>query len=120
MERKSLTKFIDGIRKAWGSHDSALISKAQVLMEELANSPSTGPWLSTFRDGVLDSRELYRDPEHGFVLLAHTEPEDFYRRPHDHGDAWVIYAVHSGEMRMRTFDRIDLEGGRARLSGSHT
>ncbi len=57
------------------------------------------------------NEELYRDPDHGFVLLAHTEHAGLYRPPHDHGRAWVIYAVQQGEIEMRTFARIETEGG---------
>lgn len=46
--------------------------------------------------------ELYRDPEQGFILLAHSEKKDLYRVPHDHGGGWVISAVQSGEIEMKT------------------
>lgn len=48
-------------------------------------------------------RTSYRDPVHGFVLLAHTEIEGRYRPPHDHGRSWVIYGVLQGEMKMGTY-----------------
>lgn len=64
-----------------------------------------------------ESRELYRDPEHGFVLLTYTENKDFYRPPHDHGEAWVVYAVLSGEMQMSTYD---LKDGHLVLRESYT
>ncbi len=57
------------------------------------------------------NQELYRDPDHGFVLLAHTEHIGLYRPPHDHGRAWVMYAVQQGEIEMRTFARVETGDG---------
>jgi hypothetical protein len=61
------------------------------------------------------SKELYRDAAHGFVLLAHSEPTDLYRAPHDHGRGWVIYALQRGEMEIGTYARVQDAGGRVRL-----
>lgn len=51
--------------------------------------------------------ELHRDPDHGFLLLAHRERAGRYRAPHDHGLGWVIYAVARGEVELGTYARID-------------
>jgi hypothetical protein len=61
------------------------------------------------------SRELYRDPVHGFVLLAHVEKTGLYRAPHDHGRGWVIYAVQQGESEMGTYGRVEGTNGDVRL-----
>lgn len=53
--------------------------------------------------GLLKGAELYRDPVEGFVLLAYSENQDTYRKPHNHGNAWVIYALVSGEVEMGTY-----------------
>lgn len=62
-----------------------------------------------------ENEELYRDPVHGFVLLAHTEQAGLYRPPHDHGRGWVIYAVQRGEIEMATYARIQEPDGSFRL-----
>jgi hypothetical protein len=49
------------------------------------------------------------------VLLAHSEPADLYRPPHDHGDGWVIYALQRGEMEIGTYGRVQDGQGRVRL-----
>lgn len=110
MEKDSLTKFIEEIRKTWGPLDTKLVSKAQTLLEELVNAPISEPWLAALQGEFQESRELYRDPDHGFILLAHTEREGQYRNAHDHGDGWVIYAVQRGEMEMGTYGRIERQG----------
>jgi hypothetical protein len=61
------------------------------------------------------TKELYRDPEHGFMLLAHTEDTGLYRPPHDHGRSWVMYAVLRGEMEMGTYARLQDASGRHHL-----
>jgi hypothetical protein len=58
---------------------------------------------------------LYRDPAHGFLLLAHAESAGLYRPPHDHGRGWAIYAVQRGEIEMGTYIQVQGPGGRTRL-----
>ena len=72
-------------------------------MEELLEAPTTEDWLSALHEEAAETRELYRDPAHGFLLLAHTEQAGLYRPPHDHGRGWVIYAVQRGETEMGTY-----------------
>ncbi len=49
------------------------------------------------------------------MLLAHHEDEGLFRPPHDHGRAWVVYAVQSGELEIRTYARVTTPGGETRL-----
>ncbi len=87
------------------------VGRARQLVEELARAPEAEPWLAALLRDPTEGRELYRDPEHGFLLLAHAEREGRYRAPHDHGRGWVIYAVQHGEMEMGSYARvIDAEG----------
>lgn len=110
MKKDSLTKFIEEVRKIWGPLDSKLVMKTQALLEDLVHAPISEPWLAALQGDLDESRELYRDTEHGFILLAHTENEGLYRHPHDHGNGWVIYAVQQGEIEMGTYGRIERQG----------
>lgn len=94
---------------------SELIVDCREGLEELLRAPSTEQWLSDLLDDVPESRELYRDPKHGFVLLGHTELEWRYRPPHDHGGSWVIYGVLQGEMEMGSYVRVHDECSNWRL-----
>jgi hypothetical protein len=78
-------------------------------------APVTEPWLAALQREAPLSKELYNDPAHGFVLLAHTEHAGVYRPPHDHGRSWVIYAVQQGEIAMGTYARIEDAHGGVRL-----
>ncbi len=111
MQQDSLTHFIENIREVWGPLNSNLLVKGQLLLEELAKAPDTERWLTALQLDLSESRELYRDAKHGFLLLAHTENEGLYRLPHDHGSGWVIYSVQKGEMEMGTYGRIPSENG---------
>ncbi|MFM9935650.1 MAG: hypothetical protein ACKVOL_05570 [Novosphingobium sp.] len=103
------------ISASWGSLSSALIETCQAQIEALARASPDEPWLAALLAEQPASRELYRDPVHGFVLLAHVEPTDLYRPPHDHGRSWVIYAVRQGASEMGTYGQMQGDAGRMKL-----
>lgn len=100
MYRNSLQTFIADVRASWGPLSSELIADCRGHMRALLQAPPTEDWLAALLNERPASQELYRDPDHGFVLLAHTEEQGLYRRPHDHGRSWVIYGVQSGVSEM--------------------
>jgi hypothetical protein len=110
MARNTLENTIAGIRAAWGPLSTAVVAACQQHLQDLLQAPATEAWLSVLHREAPANRELYRDPERGFVLLAHTEPAGLYRPPHDHGRAWVIYAIAQGELEIGTYGRVEHEG----------
>ncbi|MBS0298190.1 MAG: hypothetical protein JSR45_17970 [Proteobacteria bacterium] len=115
MAQSALETFIDTTRAAWGPLTTELVERCSGAMERLAGTPPREPWLAALGEAASPSTELHRDPDHGFMLLAHTEHAGLYRPPHDHGASWVIYAVLAGEIEMRTYGRIEDAAGRVRL-----
>lgn len=107
MTANSLQDFITGMRSAWGPLTSELVSAGRKQAERLLRASPDEPWLAALLRDRPEREELYRDPDHGFILLNHTEHAGLYRPPHDHGRSWVIYAVQSGEMEMRTYARVE-------------
>lgn len=105
MTKSALDLFASSVRDSWGPPTSELIADCRVRLKELLRAPSTDQWLADLRNDLPESRELYRDPVNGFVLLGHTEAEGRYRTPHDHGSSWVIYGVLQGEMEMGSYTR---------------
>lgn len=103
MKNNSLNHFITEIKKAWGPLNSNTVSQCHKLLAELAKTPATEEWIANLLKMPEVNEELYRDTEHGFILLAYSENKGLYRAPHDHGSCWVLYAVHSGEMQMKTY-----------------
>ena len=115
MARNTLETAMAGMRSIWGPLSSEVVAGAREHMERLLRAPRTEPWLAQLLRVGPPHEELYRDPDHGFVLLAHTEPEGLYRPPHDHGRGWVVYAIQHGEIEMGTYARLVAPDGRVRL-----
>lgn len=51
--------------------------------------------------------ELYRDPDFGFVVLAHVNEKPHVSPPHDHGHSWAIYGQAKEYTDMSEFRRTD-------------
>lgn len=115
MATNSLEKFTEGVRRLWGPLTSEVVAGCRRQLEELLQAPASEPWLEALHQEGTASQELYRDPDHGFALLAHTEHAGLYRPPHDHGRGWVIYALQRGEIEMGTYVRVEDADGRVRL-----
>jgi hypothetical protein len=115
MLRNSLEHFASTVQQCWGAISSDLVSASRRALADLTGADDKEPWLAALIAERPASRELYRDPEHGFVLLAHTENEGLYRAPHDHGRAWVVYGVQSGVLEVRTYAKVADSFGRPRL-----
>jgi hypothetical protein len=115
MAEDSLQTFIAGMRSIWGPLTSDMVAGCRLHVEELVKAPATEAWLAALHRDAAENRELYRDPAHGFLLLAHAEPVGLYRPPHDHGRSWAIYAVQRGDIEIGTYIRVVDPGGRVRL-----
>jgi hypothetical protein len=115
MAKNSLETFIESVRPTWGPLTSELVASCRHHLEELLKAPATEEWLAALHRDVPEYEELYRDPAHGFMLLAHAEYAGLYRPPHDHGRGWVIYAVQQGEIEMGTYLRVQGPDGRVQL-----
>jgi hypothetical protein len=106
MACNSLDSFTAAIRSAWAPIDSDLVAACRQRLEALTGADPKEGWLASLLAERPASRELYRDSTHGFMLLAHNENRGLYRPPHDHGRAWVVYAVQSGELEIRTYAKV--------------
>jgi len=115
MSRTSLHSFASAASSAWNSLGSDLIEVSRAALAKLAGADPSEPWLAELLAEKPASRELHRHPAHGFVLLAHTENEGLYRPPHDHGRAWVVYAVQSGELEVGTYSKVKQPDGTVSL-----
>ncbi len=115
MARNALETAIEGIRSVWGPLSTEVVARSRGYLEDLLEAPATEEWLAALHREAPANKELARDPVHGFVLLAHTEPSGLYRPPHDHGRGWVIYAIQQGEIEMGTYARLEQPDGTVRL-----
>jgi hypothetical protein len=115
MVKDTLEAFIERVRTVWGPLSSELVASCRQYSEALLEASNMEQWLAALVRDAPAYQELYRDPTHGFVLLAHAEYAGLYRPPHDHGRGWVIYAVQQGEIEMATYVRIEEPDGTVRL-----
>ncbi|MBX3705752.1 MAG: hypothetical protein KF911_03880 [Pseudomonadales bacterium] len=115
MGRNTLETSIEGIRAAWGPLSTEVIAACRRHLESLLDASPTEDWLSALHEDQPSSKEMYRDQEHGFLLLAHSEHAGLYRPPHDHGRGWVMYAVQRGEIEMGSYARIEDGNGGVKL-----
>lgn len=111
----SLDVAIESITEEWCPVSTTLIKACRSHLEQLLKTPASEPWLEELHRDAPANKELHRDPQNGFVLLAHTEPTGLYRPPHDHGRGWVIYALQQGEMEMGTYARLVSDDGSVQL-----
>ncbi len=111
----ALDTFVTQTRASFGPLTTEMVAAVRGHLEQLTHAPGTEPWLAALHREAPASRELYRDPTHGFVLLAHSEPAHLYRAPHDHGRNWVIYALQRGAMEIGTYARVQSPDGGVRL-----
>jgi len=110
-----LETFAGRVGRIWGPLTTEVVAGCRRHLEALLQASATEEWLAALHRDAPASRELLRDPERGFVLLAHTEHEGVHRAPHDHGRAWVIYGVQHGEVEMGTYGRTTDPTGTVRL-----
>jgi len=115
MAKNSLEAFIEGIRSTWGPLTTEVVEQSRAQLMDLVKAPVTEEWLASLHEAAPAYAELYRDPTHGFVLLAHTESAGLYRPPHDHGRGWVIYVLQQGEIEMGSYARVTDADGQVRL-----
>lgn len=115
MTNTALQDFIEGVRSAWGPLSTEVVDACRVQLEQLVQADRSEAWLAALHRDRPVNEELYRDADHGFLLLAHTENGGLYRPPHDHGRGWVIYAMQAGEIEMGTYGRIEGPDGDVRL-----
>lgn len=115
MAQDTLKSAMAAVSAIWGPLTTELVEAVRSRIEALATASPDELWLAELHRVQPANRELYRDPKHGFVLMAHFEKAALYRPPHDHGRSWVIYAVQQGISEMGTYGRVEGPDGKARL-----
>jgi hypothetical protein len=112
MNQSALDTFIASVRSNWGPISTELVAKCRGELDDLTAADPAEEWLADLLAERPATRELHREPE-GFMLLAHSEQMGLYRPPHDHGRAWVVYAVQSGALEIGTYVKVeDADGQR--------
>ncbi len=115
----SFERYIAEVRAVWGDgKDPDLPFKVKALMEKMLASTTRGdPWMAELLREAKPSKELYRDPDYGFIQMGHVHQQAHGNTPHDHGPCWVVYGSYSGVTEITLYRRTDdcKEPGRAAL-----
>jgi hypothetical protein len=98
-----LNSFISETKNAWKSINIESPLKIRSFLENLVKNETVRKSLQENLSNLFKGTELYRDEEFGFVLLAYAENKGTYRVPHNHGNAWVEYAVVTGIVEMGNY-----------------
>jgi len=105
----SLDRYIAEVCSVWGDgKDPQLPFRVKALMEKLfASTSADEPWMAELiRDGK-PSRELYHDPDYGFIQMGHVHKQGHGNLPHDHGPCWVVYGAYTGVTEITKYKRTD-------------
>ena len=109
-----LAKFIEELRAIWAAKGDikTRMEAAKPVLEQLVKDDVlkaiSAAWPSTEGGKNL---LLYVDPDHGFAINAVVRVPGRKGRPHDHGEAWVLYGVLDGTESLERYDRLD-DGGK--------
>lgn len=107
----ALNTFVAEVNGCWGQLSSGLVASCRSHLDQLSMAAESEEWLASLLAERPATRELHRDPAQGFMLLAHSEQEGLYRPPHDHGRAWVVYAVQSGALEIGNYVKVPDQDG---------
>jgi hypothetical protein len=107
--QSSLDRYIAEVRAAWGDgKDPQLPFKVAAAMETLfASTSPDDPWMAELIREGKPSRELYRDPDLGFIQMGHIHKQGHANQPHDHGPCWVVYGSYRGVTEITKYKRMD-------------
>jgi hypothetical protein len=105
----SLERYIGGVRSIWADgKDVQLPFKVAALMEKLfAATSRDDPWMAELIREGKPSRELWRDPDYGFIQMGHIHQQGHGNKPHDHGPCWVVYGSYKGVTEITKYKRTD-------------
>ena len=105
-----LATFIEQLRAIWAAKGDikSRMEAAKPVLEQLVKDEGlkaiSATWPSTEGGKNL---LLYVDPEYGFAINAVVRVPGRRGRPHDHGEAWVLYGVLDGTESLERYDRLD-------------
>jgi hypothetical protein len=112
---KKIENAVKDIKKSWEELSLGSIEKMNSRIAALSSDPEIQSYLQEVTRDLPKGVEIHRDQTEGFILLAYSEVKATYRAPHNHGKAWVIYAVVSGEVEMGTYINFPRANGEDRL-----
>src|SRR4051794_17814290 len=105
---RHFTRFVEEMRATWAAgQDASLSERARRLLEALLReTPEDEAWSHQLLTERPTARELYRDPDYGFIQMGHFHPAHYGGTPHEHGPHWVLYGVYRGAIDISKYRRV--------------
>ncbi len=100
---KKIEIAMTAVQNLWQQLKMDSVSKIGTLIGTIASDFEIKNYLQEVTRDFPKGFEIHRDQAEGFILLAYAETKGTYRAPHNHGNAWVVYAVVSGEVEMGSY-----------------
>jgi len=112
---KKIETAVSDIQKSWEDLSINSIESIRSTVAAMSGDSDIQSYLIVATKDLPKGIELHRDQSEGFILLAYPEVKATYRAPHNHGNAWVIYAVVAGEVEMGSYINSPRISGAERL-----
>jgi predicted metal-dependent enzyme (double-stranded beta helix superfamily) len=98
--------------------------RCRELLGDLLKDPELRKHAQDWPVGGFDGKKVdnllfYEDPDHGFVINGLIKNPGGRAMIHDHGTAWTIYGVLSGEERVVRYKEIQKPDGEAGFEEEH-
>jgi predicted metal-dependent enzyme (double-stranded beta helix superfamily) len=114
-----LEQYLKNVQATWdrfGGRPQAAEAIRQAMEELFAATPADQDWALALLEERPRAKELYRDPERGFIQMGHFHTAGHATPPHDHGPGWVVYGVYRGELEISTYQPVQGVPDRLRLN----
>lgn len=104
----TLARYVDAVRDICSSGYSlpAKVERIQSAARRYCSQLPLTDEQKHMPDGGYGRNLLYRDPDHGFVVISMVWPPGAGGTPHDH-QTWGVVAVAEGTVRIENFQRED-------------
>ncbi|PPR10168.1 MAG: hypothetical protein CFH41_01902 [Alphaproteobacteria bacterium MarineAlpha11_Bin1] len=112
----AVEKFITEMRAACEEADSdQKWGRCRDLLADLLRDPDLQKHAEGWPVGGYDGKKVdnllfYEDPDHDFVINGLIKNPGGYAMIHDHGKAWTIYGVLSGQERVVRYREVEKDG----------
>ena len=112
----AVEKFITEMRAACEAADcDKKWDRCRDLLSDLLRDPDLQKHAEDWPVGGFDGKKVdnllfYEDPDHDFVINGLIKNPGGYAMIHDHGKAWTIYGVLSGQERVVRYREVEKNG----------
>lgn len=114
-------QYLTSVQATWDrfeGHPQAAERIRRAMEKLFAATPPDRDWARALLEERPRAKELYRDPERGFIQMGHFHTAGHATPPHDHGPGWVVYGVYQGELEISTYQPVQDDPDRLTLKAA--